>query len=104
MGVGVTSPSLVLIVGFICGRITFPSESEPPEGPDCINVTIVTNASFEAKRPHLLAVAERDNLELEACCFLLVFILTITIVALCRQCCAPAPRRLQGKIVRLPRV
>ena len=97
MGVPGPSATLTLVVGLVFGFATrWPVDPNPPKpDPVCINET-----TFKAKRPFLVLIAEREGLESEAGCVVLVLVIIVLLV--CQRRVKPAPlRQLRSRTIIL---
>ena len=103
MGVTI-SPTLVLLIDFIAGRVTFPGlpDSDPEDLPVVFEEP--NSTEFEPLRPRLLAFIERPSLEQEAACITGSISLGVWLFTCCCWCCQPRQPKVKGTIVRLPRV
>ena len=103
MGVTI-SPTLVLLIGFIAGRVTFPGQpdSDPEDPPVVFEKPNCTE--FLPLRPRLLAFIERPTLEQEAACITVSISLGVCLFTCGCWCCQPRQPRVKGTVLRLPRV
>ena len=99
MGAPGPTATLTLVVGVVFGFVVRwhldPAQPPSKPEPECINQT-----AFSAKRPFLVVIAEREGLESEVGCFVLVLIIIALLVSQRRV--KPTPRRqLRSKTISL---
>ena len=99
MGAPGPTATLTLVVGVVFGFVVrWPLDpAQPPSKPEpeCVNQT-----AFSAKRPFLVVIAEREGLESEVGCFVLVLIIIALLVSQRRV--KPIPRlQLRSKTISL---